>query len=259
MGKTLFDFDREDLGQLPPEAPRRPVFVPPSTTKAFERKILAQHTSDSVEHYTPGAVVEVARTLMGGIDLDPASSWLANQTVRAKGFYGHGKPELVGWDDSKAFRPEMHKPGPFVDGLNQSWHGNVWLNPPGGATSKWAPHLCGVSKSYGAIWWGKLYSEWAIGNVTQGVFLGFSLELLLPTQNMTGIRPPTDFPICFPKVRIPFGYPEDTVEGLPTALTTVLEGKEPTHGNFIVWLPPFDAETAPYDFRDAFGHMGACK
>jgi phage N-6-adenine-methyltransferase len=44
---------------------------------------------------------------MGSIDLDPASSDVANKTVMATEFYNE--------DD---------------DGLTKDWYGNVWLNPP---------------------------------------------------------------------------------------------------------------------------------
>jgi ParB family chromosome partitioning protein len=44
---------------------------------------------------------------MGSIDLDPASSELANRTVLA----------------TEYFTKQM-------DGLQQKWYGNVWLNPP---------------------------------------------------------------------------------------------------------------------------------
>jgi phage N-6-adenine-methyltransferase len=64
-------------------------------------------SDDSYEWYTPAEIVGAAQTLMGAIELDPASSEVANGTVKAKSFFTK--------ED---------------DGLSQEWAGRVWLNPP---------------------------------------------------------------------------------------------------------------------------------
>lgn len=61
------------------------------------------------EWYTAPRYIEAAREVMGSIDLDPASSELANKTVRATTFYTKKS-----------------------NGLSLPWYGNVWLNPPYG-------------------------------------------------------------------------------------------------------------------------------
>ena len=43
--------------------------------------------SGTVEYYTDPRIIEAARRVMGGIDLDPASSQLANRTVKAEMFF----------------------------------------------------------------------------------------------------------------------------------------------------------------------------
>lgn len=70
---------------------------------------LINQDSGDTEYYTDIKIVEAARRVMGGIDLDPASSLIANEKIRAK----------------KIFTKED-------DGLMQAWHGRVWLNHPFG-------------------------------------------------------------------------------------------------------------------------------
>lgn len=75
-----------------------------------QERILKPHVSHNAgdnEWYTPEDIIESARYVLTTIDLDPASSALANDVVKA----------------SRYFTSED-------DGLKQEWHGRVWLNPP---------------------------------------------------------------------------------------------------------------------------------
>jgi phage N-6-adenine-methyltransferase len=66
------------------------------------------HSSGNNEWYTPSDIIEAARSVLGGFDLDPASSDLANKTVKAGMFFTSSD-----------------------DGLEQDWPiGRIWMNPP---------------------------------------------------------------------------------------------------------------------------------
>ena len=74
--------------------------------KAMKRAHAMYNTGEN-EWYTPADLIQCARKLLGTIDLDPASSQMANETVQAVTWYGVEE-----------------------DGLAQAWSGNVWMNPP---------------------------------------------------------------------------------------------------------------------------------
>lgn len=65
------------------------------------------NNSGEIEWYTPDCYIVSARKIMGQIDLDPASSEIANKTIKAKKFF-----------DEKS------------NGLIQKWFGCIWMNPP---------------------------------------------------------------------------------------------------------------------------------
>ena len=93
------------------------------------------HNSGNNEWYTPTEYIQAARRVMGDIYLDPASSQAANRIVNAWTYYTRAD-----------------------DGLEQHWHGNVWMNPP------YASHLIGQFTE-------KLARHYGAGDVRQAIVL----------------------------------------------------------------------------------------
>jgi ParB family chromosome partitioning protein len=81
---------------------------PEEQVKALQDpKSIRADTSGNDEWYTPTEYIDMAREVMGDIDLDPASCEFAQERIKAATF----------------FTAED-------DGLEQRWAGRVWLNPP---------------------------------------------------------------------------------------------------------------------------------
>lgn len=212
----------------------------------------AKHASLSNEWYTPSAIVDAARALMGGIDLDPASSALANETIRATNIYTEAS-----------------------NGFAAPWHGRVFLNPPGGYCDRDGFRVVRASKGSAACtvtgscgrdpghahegvksaaksWWQKLANEYALGRVDQAVFIGFNSEILRSTQGCPG---PIclDFPVCFAAQRLRF---------MTQRSGRLVPGDSPPHDSVVVWLPPRSPARETEDlaqFTAFFGKIGRCK
>jgi ParB family chromosome partitioning protein len=119
-------------------------------------------SSNSNEWYTPARYVDAARAVMGGIDLDPASCVQANEIVQAHTFYTI--------ED---------------DGLEQSWYGHVWLNPPYGG-------LAGLFVE-------RLIQDYELGLVEEAIVL-----VNAHATDTAWFQPLFDYPLCFTDHRIDF-------------------------------------------------------
>jgi len=131
----------------------RPDNIIPMPQRPFVR------TSLSNEWLTPSCYVDAARKVLGCIDLDPASSEIANQTVKAARYYT--KEE---------------------NGLAKAWHGRVWLNPPYGTTN---------GHSNQGIWAKRLIHEYSAANVQEAILL------VTAATDMKWFQPLWAYPICF--------------------------------------------------------------
>jgi hypothetical protein len=91
-------------------------------------------SSESNEWYTPLEIISLVKEVLGEIDLDPASSEIANKTVAAKNYFNS-------------------------QGLENIWWGNVFVNPPYGTGGLQGKFLT------------KALTEYIEGNVSQIIVL----------------------------------------------------------------------------------------
>jgi hypothetical protein len=189
-------------------------------------KTAARHSCDSPEWFTQRPLVEAAREVLGGIDLDPASHAEANRIIRARRYY-----------DERA------------NGLRRPWSGRVFLNPPGGLVAEF---------------WHRLIDAWEARQIIGAIWIGFSIEQLQTLQGYE-VRSPLAFPFCVPDRRIPFVESTAKRELRRRALLVenrgrrregleIKEWKEaaaPSHANYVTYIG-----RAPARFARVFGAFG---
>jgi len=185
-----------------------------------------RHKVEDRELITNTDLVCSVHSLMGNIDLDPASSKVAN--------------EFVGAD--KIYTPQD-------DGLNvQEWAGKVYLFPPSGAyffnkeLDKWkltrasSPSLI----SSHSVWFKKLYKLWVADVVTEAVYFTNCTDMLRYDQRIF------DFPICF--LKTPPILKMNSSEGMGTHKTGTC---------FVVYLQPKqNTGYATEKFINIYGEKG---
>lgn len=135
------DFDRqieeaedEPLTPYEQDAERR-------ETQRQQQITVITGSSRSNEWYTPAYIIELAREVLGTIDLDPASSEAANARVQADRFFTAAS-----------------------DGYSHPWHGRMWLNPPYGKEE-------GERETNAMRWARKLITEYRAGRVEAAILL----------------------------------------------------------------------------------------
>ena len=133
------------------------------------------HNSGNNEWYTPAEYIQAARLVMGGIDLDPASSAIANQTVGATVYYTA--------ED---------------DGLRYAWDGRVWMNPP------YSGDLIGRFAE-------KLSTHYAAGDVQEAIVLVYNATETTWFQGMMVHAAA----VCFVRRRIKFIDTDGNPSGAP--------------------------------------------
>jgi hypothetical protein len=182
--------------------------------------------NENSELITSTDLVNSANALMEGIDLDVASSALANKYVGAKAFYT-----------------------PSDDGLNvQPWYGKVYLFPPSGCyfweekNQRWkmTRSSSNTLTSSHAVWFRRLYREWMAGEIEQGLYFSNCPDMIRYEQKIF------DLPLCILKIApILLRRVNDEVKNHKTC-TSIL-----------VYLPPTsDTANAIDRFVDIYSEKG---
>jgi DNA N-6-adenine-methyltransferase (Dam) len=144
----------------------------PAERQARYRKKLARpyraKFTGNCEWHTPREYIELAREVMRGIDVDPASNALAQETVQAARFFSKEQ-----------------------DGLKQEWRGRLFLNPP-------------YSQPEIGRFIAKLLVELTAGRVTQAIVLTHNSSDTAWFQKLAACA--TAF--CFTRGRIRFVSPD---------------------------------------------------
>jgi len=98
-----------------------------------DKEKAARLASGNNEWYTPSEYVDLARQVLGEIDLDPATSDAAQDNIKAINYFTKG-------------------------GLEKDWSGRVWLNPP-------------YSRDLIKPFVQKMVDEYQAGRITSGIML----------------------------------------------------------------------------------------
>lgn len=145
------------------------------TMEKLAKRAHVANNSGENEWYTPPRIIELARSVMGGIDFDPASCELANESIQAT-----------------EYRTAENS------GLDGHWHGRVWMNPP------YAQPLIAQFCEKAAEEWRYARIEQACVLVNNGTETAWG-QVLLKTASA----------VCFPASRIRFIDKNGSPSGAP--------------------------------------------
>jgi ParB family chromosome partitioning protein len=145
--------------------------APVEEMRAVAKDVVRAHVANNSgnnEWYTPQRHIDMARAVMGGIDTDPATSEIANRTVKAELIYTAEE-----------------------DGRKQKWRGRVWMNPP---------YAQPLITDFAEV----VSSKYESGEIDQACILVNNATETQWFQRMLAAASA----VCFPKSRIRFLDPE---------------------------------------------------
>lgn len=187
-----------------------------------------EFSAASPDYGTPPEHLDAMRRVIGGeFDLDPCTSKLFNEVVRARRIFTRE-------DDS--LRPEC------------VWQGNCLVNAPGDRTGELVKRV-----------WEKLIEQYIFRSATSAFWVGFNINQLQTLQQARTQACPMHFPYCVPAKRMEFSqtFKDHQTELFGEPDRTLMPATDPGHPNFIAFLPdpnkPWQAET----FYREFSKFGA--
>ncbi len=156
--------------------------------EAIEKKTPhVAYNSGNNEWYTPAPYIEAAKLVMDEIDLDPASSEIANKVVGAKQIY-------IAEDD----------------GLTKEWRGRVWLNPP--YAGELIPLFCD-----------KIAGHYSGGDVKEAIILVNNATETGWFNTLIDVASA----VVFPKSRVKFYTPSGTIGAPLQGQAVIYMGEKP--------------------------------
>ncbi len=193
------------------EEPEPGAFVP--ITGALAPHQLINQTSGETEIYTPPEIVSRWQEVLGIIDLDPASSDVANRTIGARQIYT--EPEFAytgGWCANGLPIRKYANWG----GLSHEWHGHTVINPPFGTPECACKDKCTKKRCRARGWhtatdlpgmphWvNHFIGEYCAGRLTEGMILTFA------STSEGWFQPLLQYVQCFPAKRTNYVLPDGT-------------------------------------------------
>lgn len=197
---------------------------------------LINQSSGITEYYTPREITAAASKVMGGIDLDVASSIRANELVGASVFFS--KPVATIVDHWSTIISEKMTTLPLVllsdrGALDHEWFGRVFMNHPFGQPIKAChPGCTKIScKKRGwhtaadipgnEDWIDKVVDEYRTGRVTEAIVLTFA------STSEAWFKPLKKYPQCYFDGRTNYLDPEtlEPVKGVTKGSVATYLGK----------------------------------
>jgi hypothetical protein len=190
-------------------------------------------------------VADLAREVLGGIDLDPASCERANEIVRATIYFdkqtnGYTKP----WHYDRVF---VNPPGGWCDAIGREFHRKTKTREACTITGS-----CGLPPGHTHVdvdssaksWWFKAEREWRARREMSLFFVIFDLGLLQTSQvdAPADANLPLHCALSFPRKRVPYV----NMHGGKSA--------SPPHPSCFAFMPKDEAQVET--FRQVFSAIG---